>query len=290
MLALIDFRCLSISLLVQEADDEEWNLHKHRIWLLSYLFSLSNSSSFSLLPLPFFSSFGLLNCCQFSAAAFSMWNHSETEAAAVCLCPLIHLPVYYCHMSQLANLQHMQQQQQQQRATHGACCCNSSVRSPRSQHLQNFCHDSQLCHTHTHTDITWPSFSFRFCIFHFNCQFSVEFSAFSEFSLPYSLESGTTWLTILQRHDVQEASELLEPLTMPCWLCCLSSRLCRTEQTVVMLWLCFGIVFFLPSFQSLCMKWKKVLLTIFKLITALSLLGRSYQRSFWKPRLVFSYK
>lgn len=123
------------------------------LWLLSYLFSLSNSSSFF-----YFFFLRLVYCFLFPGfggrliAVNFLWLRFQCEITArqrqLWLCPLIHLPVYYCHMSQLANLQHMQQQ----RATHGACCCNSSVRSPRDNICKTFAMIlNYATHTHAHT-------------------------------------------------------------------------------------------------------------------------------------------
>lgn len=173
-----------------------------------------------------------------------MWNHSETEAA-VSVPPHSFARLLLPHVAAC------------QFAAHATAATTATTTTTCHtwrmllqlvssfnpwQHLQNFCHDSQLCHTHTltHTDTTWPSFSFRFCIFHFNCQFSVEFSAFSEFSLPYSLESGTTWLTIQRSNGMtcrkpQNSLGTFDVVAMLVLLLsvCLSWSLSRTEHRLL---------------------------------------------------------
>lgn len=119
---------------------------------------LSSSVFFSSVASSFL---GLLNCCQFSAVVKSQQQRGregegEREREGEAAVPLIHLPVYYCHMSQLANL------------------CNVPHMLQAAAATRQFVQPAKLlpCFPHTHT--TWPSFSFSFqffpfCIFHFNC-------------------------------------------------------------------------------------------------------------------------
>lgn len=249
--------------------DEEWNLHKHRIWLLSYLFSLSNSSFFF-----YFFFLRLVHC--FLSPVFGdrliavnfPWLRFQCEITArqrqLCLCPLIHLPVYYCHMSQLANLQHMQQQQQQQqRATHGACCCNSSVRSTRDNICKTFAMIlNYATHTQTHTHrhnlviifiqilhfpFQLPVFSWVFC---FQRVLSALFIRKWHDMTDYSTE---------QRNDVQEASELSRNLWRRCHVgsppVCLSvlksvSNGTQTLVIVALLWYSFCLPFRLAAWNE----------------------------------------